>query len=734
MDTVKIGEVLSDSFPVTTRKGEPVKGLLDKEFKKVLYGPEGAELTAEVPVTVSELGNGMYRLNFTPTKVGEWLLTVSHEKHCPWGMTGKYLAHEGEATEEAQPEEAKPTRYIIMRHWPDEATPELGEHWDIKLMNAQGHLYEWTSADDLFENADGVLGESVSCCAGEKALDLEGKIDLAPGSAWNPSAVPAHLEPVQSGQVHFVEEQPGLVIAYLDQLPFRAIQEGDTNEWDITLGVWAAMSKERYTALVAMPAETYETKDLSNMVLADDFRIATAWFATLKAGKEIDRTESEIRGFMNKIVQEIGNRGKVTFDLANMAEPSKQMMASTLWDLYGKDGKGIYEPQLHAEMIACGRKTMKLEQEAWDLKGFYGLIDGEDIIGMVRFEDRQEISEAEFAGLKDEHRTTMAELGAWGWEFPIYGWKVREYVSLANPEAMDGKTAWLREEIQLPFPNEHAARLKSPESLTPFERVTRTRGSGDGTVQGVTIPKSISVIWYVVKREGKEVPVPQTLRFPTRVWTEAEARAWLKKNKIDFMMFEPASGGNLANEDPELYAELRGLVDHAEDELRRAGLFDEDSDYGGMMAHSVLAIMKLFAKQGHSGFSAEMCKMLFQKLASFETLTPITSDPKEWNDVSEMCSGKPFWQNNRNPAMFSEDGGKTWYDVNEKDSSDDSEMTAELQEDFFRTSEDHGHRHVWAPGRSRTTTIAGHSHEIDEAKHLALETNKHTHTLLTERV
>ena len=48
------------------------------------------------------------------------------------------------------------------------------------------------------------------------------------------------------------------------------------------------------------------------------------------------------------------------------------------------------------------------------------------------------------------------------------------------------------------------------------------------------------------------------------------------------------------------------LVTYAESELRRAGLFDKDNDYGRMLGESCLAIIKVFSKQGHSGFSAEL--------------------------------------------------------------------------------------------------------------------------------
>lgn len=92
----------------------------------------------------------------------------------------------------------------------------------------------------------------------------------------------------------------------------------------------------------------------------------------------------------------------------------------------------------------------------------------------------------------------------------------------------------------MPYPNEHSARLKSPDSFDEI-RVRRTNGSGEGVVQGVKIPGSIAVIWYIIKSDGQEVPVAQSLRFPISEWTESEAKAWLKKNEIKHTMFEPAS-------------------------------------------------------------------------------------------------------------------------------------------------------------------------------------------------
>lgn len=88
----------------------------------------------------------------------------------------------------------------------------------------------------------------------------------------------------------------------------------------------------------------------------------------------------------------------------------------------------------------------------------------------------------------------------------------------------------------MPLPNEHAARLMSPS--TEHSRVRRSKGKG--TVQGVSIPGNISVIWFIQNKDGKSVPVAQSLRFPTRSWSENEAIDWLKTNKIKHSSFEAA--------------------------------------------------------------------------------------------------------------------------------------------------------------------------------------------------
>jgi hypothetical protein len=109
-----------------------------------------------------------------------------------------------------------------------------------------------------------------------------------------------------------------------------------------------------------------------------------------------------------------------------------------------------------------------------------------------------------------------------------------------------------------------------------------------------------------------------------------------------------------------------GTYEHALYELNKAGLTGKDADYGGMIATAVLELIKTFSNQGHSGFSASMVREIFNKLSNFETLTEITSDPEEWEDVTEISDGQVLFQNKRNPAIFSKDGGKTWWHVDDK--------------------------------------------------------------------
>lgn len=105
------------------------------------------------------------------------------------------------------------------------------------------------------------------------------------------------------------------------------------------------------------------------------------------------------------------------------------------------------------------------------------------------------------------------------------------------------------------------------------------------------------------------------------------------------------------------------MLQHAENELRLAGFFNEDADYNGMIPAAVLELLRVFDNQHHSGASGNLVLHLFTKLARYEPLTPLTYGPEEWHDITEINGGEPLWQNKRKSSVFSKDLGKTWYDI-----------------------------------------------------------------------
>ena len=105
---------------------------------------------------------------------------------------------------------------------------------------------------------------------------------------------------------------------------------------------------------------------------------------------------------------------------------------------------------------------------------------------------------------------------------------------------------------------------------------------------------------------------------------------------------------------------MSNLVKHAEFEMKLAGLYDKDADYGGMIPEAVMKLVRTHASEGHSGSSHWLTLEIFNKVINFKTLTPTTSNPIEWSEVAPGV-----WQNLRQSSTFSTDGGQTWYDLDD---------------------------------------------------------------------
>lgn len=103
------------------------------------------------------------------------------------------------------------------------------------------------------------------------------------------------------------------------------------------------------------------------------------------------------------------------------------------------------------------------------------------------------------------------------------------------------------------------------------------------------------------------------------------------------------------------------MVEYAESELRIAGLLNSDEKYDAMVADAALEIVKKFADQGHSGFSAAMVSNILDKLLRFEPLTPLTGSEDEWTALDHDDTMAA--QNKRCPHVFKRADG-TAYDSN----------------------------------------------------------------------
>lgn len=114
------------------------------------------------------------------------------------------------------------------------------------------------------------------------------------------------------------------------------------------------------------------------------------------------------------------------------------------------------------------------------------------------------------------------------------------------------------------------------------------------------------------------------------------------------------------------YKAVSNLRNHAVRELKMLNDLepkDEINDpvWSNMIDDAVMGLIETFISQGHSGGSAYTVLALFEKLANFEALTPITDRPSEWHEHPDN-----LWQNTRNGALFSNDGGKTYHNINKR--------------------------------------------------------------------
>jgi hypothetical protein len=105
------------------------------------------------------------------------------------------------------------------------------------------------------------------------------------------------------------------------------------------------------------------------------------------------------------------------------------------------------------------------------------------------------------------------------------------------------------------------------------------------------------------------------------------------------------------------------LEQHALIEFRAAGWMDKNGKFNDdmqeLMCKQLLELLHLFGSHGHSGSSAPYALRLFERLAQFEPIAPLTGEDWEWCDTGHC------YQNKRASHVFKDYDGNT-YDINGK--------------------------------------------------------------------
>jgi hypothetical protein len=118
---------------------------------------------------------------------------------------------------------------------------------------------------------------------------------------------------------------------------------------------------------------------------------------------------------------------------------------------------------------------------------------------------------------------------------------------------------------------------------------------------------------------------------------------------------------------------MSNYKDHALMEFRAAGWCDENGKFNDemqeMICNHVMKLLDVFAEEGHSGSSAPYAINLFEKLAKFEPVAPLTGEDWEWFDhgycMQNKRCGHVFKQPDRFNGQAYDIEGKIFWEWNE---------------------------------------------------------------------
>lgn len=123
---------------------------------------------------------------------------------------------------------------------------------------------------------------------------------------------------------------------------------------------------------------------------------------------------------------------------------------------------------------------------------------------------------------------------------------------------------------------------------------------------------------------------------------------------------------------------MSNLIDYAKEELSK--IYTEEAlkePYNKFAYDSIMTLVTTFSNQCHTGFTAPYTINMFERLAMFKPVTPLTGEDDEWIKINDST-----WQNKRCSSVFKNDSGQA-YDIEGKIFSRDGGET------WFTSSDSH---------------------------------------------
>lgn len=155
----------------------------------------------------------------------------------------------------------------------------------------------------------------------------------------------------------------------------------------------------------------YDPKALETLMLREDWRLITAWYASILKGDDFKYSKEQVIGLARLIVKELQSRG-TTFHPESMKESSKELYDIALKEKAAdKETPGIYLSEAMVKLIADGKKTAFVD--VWEFPKMINrdlfLCSDNLCYGMIQLKEPRSISLNSFKILRPFHRISDKE-------------------------------------------------------------------------------------------------------------------------------------------------------------------------------------------------------------------------------------------------------------------------------------------------------------------------------------